>query len=518
MNRHHATVSFATIILLAFLAACGGGGENGSGTATGPDTNSGADPSPSPGGTPAPSPSPGPTPSPGTDTPPPDADPEPIPAPGDSGGFAAQIAVAPAANANVSGVIRLEIQGSGIRNAELLPATGYAPVYVRFTVASDGTRATADFDTRALPDGAVTLRISAFNTAPGEPGASEIVAMSSRTWIVSNGGAGLPPPVAGADARFRAPYGIAADGSGNLYVTDAGNNTIRRITADGRVSTIAGTAGSSGTNDGAGAAARFTNLTGITADSAGNIYVLDGHAVRRIAPNGAVSTVAGVVTERGWADRPGREALFNNPRGIIIGPSNMLLVADSGNGAIRSITPAGEVGTAGEYAHDSMLSMTNRNASGMLYLGGENTWWRMDYSSQHGIVGSALRGGAVGEYGNVDGCCGAARFWPIRGITVDASGNVYAATAFLFPRGQGTVAHIRRMTPRDSNALEFTASTLDLRNPDGSSKTLQFPTGIVAHPDGNLYLADPGNHVIYRVTPSGIVTVFAGREGEAGSR
>lgn len=101
--------------------------------------------------------------------------------------FAAQVSAAPADGARVSGIVRLELRGSGIANAELLPASANAPRLGVFNVAPDRTVAWLDFDSRSLPDGVQDVRISAYNVMQGQPGAAEIVAMPARRWQVDNG-------------------------------------------------------------------------------------------------------------------------------------------------------------------------------------------------------------------------------------------------------------------------------------------------------------------------------------------
>lgn len=134
--------------------------------------------------TPLPAPGPTPTAPPASPSTPP---PETPTSPGSgSTSFAATTALAPADGAGVSGRVRLEIRGSGIENAELLPASGYTPVYGTFSVSEDNTSAVLDFDTRSLPNGPIQLRVSAFNVPAGQSGAREIIAMSPRSWTVEN--------------------------------------------------------------------------------------------------------------------------------------------------------------------------------------------------------------------------------------------------------------------------------------------------------------------------------------------
>jgi hypothetical protein len=100
--------------------------------------------------------------------------------------FGAGVFLAPPDQAKINDIVHLEVIGSGILNAELLPGSGYIPKYGIFTVSMDHTHAVLDWDTRKWPNGPVRLRISAFNKPGGDPDASEIVAMQPRTWVINN--------------------------------------------------------------------------------------------------------------------------------------------------------------------------------------------------------------------------------------------------------------------------------------------------------------------------------------------
>ena len=151
----------------------------------------------------------------------------------------------------------------------------------------------------------------------------------------------------GAAARFFSPAGLAVDTAGNLLVCDAGNHTIRRITPAGLVTTVAGSPGLPGATNANGTSARFNSPQGIAVDSAGNLYVADSgnHAIRRIAANGDVTTFAGLAGSSGTTDATGASARFNSPKAITIDAAGTFHVADSGNHTIRRITPAGVVTT-----------------------------------------------------------------------------------------------------------------------------------------------------------------------------
>ena len=149
----------------------------------------------------------------------------------------------------------------------------------------------------------------------------------------------------GAAARFYAPWNLAIDPAGNLIVADTGNSLIRKVTPAGVVTTLAGSAGVYGHRDGPGATAIFNTAAAVAVDKAGNVYVADAynHGVRKITPAGVVSTLAG--GSEGHADGTGASASFSRPDGIGIDPAGNLYVVDTGNNLIRRVTPAGVVTT-----------------------------------------------------------------------------------------------------------------------------------------------------------------------------
>jgi hypothetical protein len=164
----------------------------------------------------------------------------------------------------------------------------------------------------------------------------------------------------GTAASFAGPVGVAVGISGNVYVVDRDNQSIRKITPGGVVTTLAGSPGAYGCHNGTGSSASFDGPFGIAVDSSENIYVADygSNMIRKITPGGVVTTLAGSLgskTNSGWnnsesflggfADGTGTQALFFQPYGVAADQSGNVYVADSGNNSIRKVSPRGEVTT-----------------------------------------------------------------------------------------------------------------------------------------------------------------------------
>lgn len=166
----------------------------------------------------------------------------------------------------------------------------------------------------------------------------KVDAAGNVTTLAGSGQAGYSNG-AGPAAQFNAPGGIALDAQGNLYVADTGNQVIRKITPDGAVSTLAGS-GVKGETNGTGTAAAFDAPAAIAVDAAGNLVVADrgGNTVRRVTPTGAVTTLAGDGSA-GHVDGALTLAEFNGPSGLAIDASGTVYVADPGNNCVREITP-----------------------------------------------------------------------------------------------------------------------------------------------------------------------------------
>src|ERR1043166_5434592 len=326
----------------------------------------------------------------------------------------------------------------------------------------------------------------------------------------------------GSAARFELPSGVATDSSGNVYVADTHNSTIRKITPAGVVTTLAGLAGITGSDDGTGSAARFNWPSGVATDTSGNVYVADGrnHTIRKITPAGVVTTLAGLAGSSGSADGTGSAARFYGPSGVATDSSGTVYVADSGNHTIRKITPAGVVTTlaglagssgsadgTGNEAQVDHPSGVATDSSSNVYVAdyGNNTIRKI---TPAGVV-TTLAGLAVYP-GSADGTSSAARFLFPYSVATDSSFNVYVADQ--------ENQTIRKIAPAGVvTTLAGLAGTVGSADGTGSAARFSGPAGVATDSSGNVYVADGGNRTIRKITAAGVVTTLAGLAGNSGS-
>jgi sugar lactone lactonase YvrE len=236
-----------------------------------------------------------------------------------------------------------------------------------------------------------------------------------------------------ATAQFYGPQGLAVDASGNIFVADYGNNVIRKITAAGVVSTVAGNT-TAGYVDGAAiTVAEFNSPAGVAVDKQGNLYVADynNNMVRKITAAGVVSTIAGTLTA-GYENNTvnattGAYASFDGPSNLVLDASGNIFVADLGNSAIREITPAAVVTTiAGGPGQSSLLGYPAG-----LALDAHGNFFISDASGRIIELTAAKvlydLAGSPNVNGFADGSGTLAQFNSPQDIGVDAAGNIFVA-------------------------------------------------------------------------------------------
>ena len=312
----------------------------------------------------------------------------------------------------------------------------------------------------------------------------------------------------GSAAQFNLPVGIAVDAAGFVYVSEL-NQTIRKITPDGTVSTLAGSPGFSGSADGNGSEARFYSPSALVVDSAGNLYVSDtyNHTIRKVTSAGAVTTVAGLAGSSGSADGVGSAGRFNYPVGVGLDSNGNIFVADQTNCTIRKITPAGMVSTFAGVAGGFGFSDGTGNAArfwypfGLAVDAGHNVFVA-DQSNElirkitPGATISTVAGFA-GSQGSADGTGASARFYEPRGIAVDANGYLYVA--------DGPNYRIRKITPAGSTSILAGADSPGTANGTRATARVFTPGGVAVDANGDVYVADTKNHAIRKVTGAEVV-------------
>ncbi len=323
--------------------------------------------------------------------------------------------------------------------------------------------------------------------------------------------AGLPGVPGSADgtgsaARFEFPYGVAVDSSGNVYVADSGNDTIRQITPTGVVTTLAGLAGNQGSADGMGSAARFNLPTGVAVDNSGNVYVADynNFTIRKVTPAGVVTTLAGFAGSWGGADGTGSDARFNQPSGVAVDSQGNVYVADDFNFTIRKITPAGVASTLAGLPGIRGSSDGTGSAARFLYPFGvavDSGGYLYVADSSNDTIRQITPGGLVttlagspGLGGSADGTGSAARFNLPYAVAVDSSGNVYVA--------DWNNITVRKVTPAGvATTLAGLAGYPGSADGTGGAARFRAPTGVAVDSAGNVYVADCNNHRISKGVP-----------------
>jgi sugar lactone lactonase YvrE len=315
------------------------------------------------------------------------------------------------------------------------------------------------------------------------------------------GGAGSADGT-GSSASFHSPADLALDNSGNVFVADTANHLIREVSSAGVVSTVAGRGGISGSSDGMGTNAQFNQPAGIAVDGAGNVYVADtnNYTIRKITASGSVTTLAGQAGTSGNLDGPGTAALFNRPSGIAVDGSGNIYVADTLNHTIRQITSAGAVttiaGTAGASGAVDATGAAARfygpqglvvDGAGNLFIADTNNNAIRKLATASGAVTTVAGQGGIA--GSTDGTTSEAQFHFPSGVGLDSSGNVYVVD---------TDNHTLRQiaTAGTVSTLAGLAGTSGSVDGVGTAARFNFPTGVVVNGSGDAYVADTNNHAV----------------------
>lgn len=304
----------------------------------------------------------------------------------------------------------------------------------------------------------------------------------------------------GTNALFADPAAVVMDTNGNFYVADSQNDAIRKITTNGVVTTFAGELGVFGSVNATGTNAQFNSPSGLAFDPAGNLYVSDtgNNTIRRITPAGAVSLVAGVAGPAGFADGPVGTAQFSSPLGIVVATNGAVFVADSGNHCIREIS-GGQVTTfAGSPQIWGSADALGTNAqfngpvglafdtNGNLFVSDANNDTIRKIAT-NGLV--MTYAGLAGTDGSADGPLLIARFRSPAELTFDSKGDLFVADSFN--------QTIREITPdRMVSTVSGAAGIFGTNDGVNGAGRFYNPYGLVVARDGSLLVSDTYNELV----------------------
>lgn len=388
---------------------------------------------------------------------------------------------------------------------------------------TDGTGAAARFNT---PKG---LAVDASGNVFVADYANQLIRKITPAGVVTTytGQVGVMGSTNGtlAQAQFASPFGLVFDSTGNLFVSDLDNGTIRKITSAGQVSTLAGTPLQFGAADGQGAAAMFSGVYFLTVDAQNNIYVADGgnHAIRKITQDGTVTTFAGTLGSSGYLDSSDKlTALFNEPYSVAFDTSGAVLVGDTYNHRIRKIHTTGEVttlsgsaaGFLGGYADGAGATAKFSYPSGILtdLAGGLYVTDQWNNAVRKVVVSTGATStwaGAVAQSGTADGLGAAARFGSPYTMIATGTGDLLVADMAY---------HTIRKITTTGDVTTYAGMPAQPGSANGSlgTNTFKNPYGLTMDAAGNAFVADWGNHIIRKISPVGLASTYSGTASTTG--
>jgi trimeric autotransporter adhesin len=316
------------------------------------------------------------------------------------------------------------------------------------------------------------------------------------------------------------PYGVAVDSSGNLYVSDQGDRRVRRVDGTGTIKTFAGSGASNFAGDGSQATqAALDYPTDVKVDGGGNLYIADAmnHRVRKVSPAGIITTIAGVGTPGLSGDGgPATSAQLNTPAAVAVDASGNVYIVDSANFRVRRVTPGGVISTylVGTVAGRGVPAGLAVDGMGNLYVSDSYLNWVVKVTPS-GTVSTVAGTGTAGYSGD-GGPATQAMLNAPHALALDQAGNLYITDS------QNRV--IRRVTPGGLIATVAGSGNVPLPTDyEGIPATqlfIDYPSGVAADGNGNLYVE--GAWHVYRVNSAGAISLLVGgglfgyQEGFAG--
>lgn len=312
--------------------------------------------------------------------------------------------------------------------------------------------------------------------------------------VTTVAGTGFPGNVnaTGTAAGFDYPQSLTNDAAGNLYVTDFNNKVIRKITPAGVVTTFAGIMNIPGNVNGPFGIATFTGPTSIVFDKQGNMFVADytAQTIRKITPGGSVSTFAGTSGVTGFNNAIGTSATFNGPYGLAIDASDNLYVAETGNHAIRKITPAGDVSTLAGNGYSGTSAGTGAAAQ---------------FTGPTNLAVDALGNIIVADAGNN----AVRKITPLGVVTTISATNGQIPAGIRIGRDGSYYIAILNKQQIIKMALDGSSTVIAGSGASGSANgpaaaaTFKRPEDVNFDTEGNLYIVDQDNYLIRKLNLTG---------------
>ena len=323
-----------------------------------------------------------------------------------------------------------------------------------------------------------------------------------------------------ASAQLNFPTSLTLDASGNLFIADRRNHRIRKISSSGIISTVAGAGGeldcrqeNFGGDGGPATAARLNEPSGVAVDSRGNLFITDlgNNRIRKVTAAGIINTVAGDGGIAGFKGDGGaaRAALLNTPIGVAVDRDGNLFIADNLNCRIRKVTPAGIITTVARLnSQPRNIAVDNGGNLFVTYL--DNQIRKISPEGAITIFAGTGTAGTFGQgsFGGDGGPATAAQLHNPSGLAVDDAGNVFIADR--------SSHRVRKVSPNGVIVTVAGGGAVD--GGDGfsgdggpaTSAELNYPLGVAVDARGNLFIADTINHRIRRVAPDGVISTVAG--------
>ncbi|MDD5543122.1 MAG: NHL repeat-containing protein [Acidobacteriia bacterium] len=318
---------------------------------------------------------------------------------------------------------------------------------------------------------------------------------------------------------FDYPAAVIPDGAGGIYFADQIESRVYRVLPDGTLHLIAGSTYGFGGDAGPATSARLAHPTGLALDAQGDLYIADtlNDRIRVVAPSGVINTAVGTGIHGFSGDGgPATSAQLAYPCGVAFDSKGNLYIADMNNFRVRQVTVAGVIVTVagtgsmsfggdGGPATSAALSFPYAvavDSAGNLFIADSGNS-RIRKVTPGGVISTVAGSGTQGLEGDSGPAISAHLFIP-HGVAVDAQGNIYIADT-LNP-------HIRRVTPDGLINVYAGAASIGFSGDGGLASLAQLnePNGVAVDAAGNLLIADAGNSRIRRVTPGGIINTVAG--------